>query len=76
MEYGKGVRNAMILLKLVESRRCNGCGSIHRLVSKNSHLCLWCLGLKLDVDNRKKKLETTLNQRFAEKVLEFQKEFQ
>jgi hypothetical protein len=55
----------VIILKLVAGLRCQGCGSCHRLVSKKSHLCLFCMGFRLDVETRKKKLETTLSQRFA-----------
>ncbi|MGC2234216.1 MAG: hypothetical protein WBA09_22135 [Candidatus Acidiferrum sp.] len=55
----------VLILKLVEGPRCQGCGAIHRYVAKKSHLCLYCLGLQLDVNGRKKKLDSTVQQRFA-----------
>jgi hypothetical protein len=57
----------VLLLKLVQGPRCHGCGAIHRWVSKRTHLCLYCMGLQLDVDARKGKLMDTLNERFAAK---------
>lgn len=55
----------VIILKLVRGPRCQGCGACHRYVGKKSHLCLYCLGLKLDVDRKKENLDGTLQQRFA-----------
>ena len=55
----------VLVLRLREHLKCEGCGAIDRMVSKKSHLCLYCLGLKLDVDARKRKLQTTLEDRFA-----------
>ena len=55
----------VLILKLVEGPRCQGCGSISRYVSKQTHLCLYCLGLQLDVNARKRKLDSTVRQRFA-----------
>jgi len=55
----------IIILKLVPDLRCEGCGALHRLVSKKSHLCLFCTGLKLDVSERKRNLDGTLRERFA-----------
>jgi hypothetical protein len=55
----------VLILKLVDNQRCEGCGAIHRWVSKQTHLCLYCLGLQLDVNARKRKLDSTVRQRFA-----------
>lgn len=67
----------VIILKLVQGPRCQGCGACHRYVGKKSHLCLYCLGLKLDVDRKKGNLDSTLRQRFAllEKVKAQLREF-
>ena len=55
----------MILIKLVNGPRCQGCGSVSRLVDRKLQLCLYCLGLRLETNARKHKLDGTVRQRFA-----------
>jgi len=55
----------IIILKLVAGLRCQGCGACHRLVSKKSHLCLYCMGFRLDAERIKNNLDRTVSRRYA-----------
>ena len=57
--------NPVIVLRVVEGLRCEGCGAVHGYVDRRTHLCLHCLGLRLEVNRRKDNLEMTLAGRFA-----------
>ena len=61
-----------------EGRRCEGCAAIG-YVEEKTGLCLYCFGLKVNVERRKRKLEETARARFLElgaKIREQMKEFQ
>lgn len=54
----------IIVLRLHPNGRCHGCSAIG-YVDEKTLLCLYCVALKINVEVRKRKLTTTLSQRFA-----------
>ena len=56
--------NPVIVIRVTQGLRCHGCGSCS-YVDRKTLLCLYCLGLRLEVNRRKDNLEMTLAGRFA-----------
>lgn len=53
-----------ILMRLEDDRKCSGCSAIG-YVEVKTQACLYCLGLRLAVQRRKRKLDETVRSRFA-----------
>jgi hypothetical protein len=67
----------VLILRLLEGKRCEGCGAIGR-VHDLTCLCLSCLAPWLKAEDRKEKLNETLRIKFAwpvAKIAEFRNEF-
>ena len=54
----------MIRLRLLPNQQCFGCGAIGR-ADERLGLCLYCAGLYLAVQERKRKLDDTLSRKFC-----------
>jgi hypothetical protein len=54
----------VLKLSLWPNCRCHGCGAIG-YVEVKTILCLYCFGLRVKVEERKNKLQSTLSRIFA-----------
>jgi hypothetical protein len=54
----------ILIVRLIPNQRCTGCGG-HGYCEAKTLLCLFCFGLKVSVESRKRKLVSTMAQRFA-----------
>ena len=54
----------ILVIRLMPNGRCTGCSAVG-YVDEKCLLCLYCLGLKVNVGMRKQKLTSTLTGRFA-----------
>jgi DnaJ-class molecular chaperone len=54
-----------IVLRLIPNQHCDGCGGHGVYVEERNHICLNCLSLHVQVEQRKQKLQSTLTYRFA-----------
>lgn len=72
----------VLTIRCEKNLHCQGCGTVRRWIDKKSLLCLWCLALRLDAEDRKAQVSANLNatvrQKFAvignevrEKLAEF-----
>jgi hypothetical protein len=59
----------VIILRMIKGRRCLGC-SASRRVGLTTGLCTDCAGVAIEVADRKKKLDGTVEQMFARKLSE------
>jgi hypothetical protein len=54
----------ILIVRLVDNQRCAGCGA-PGFCCERTLLCLYCLALKVNYESRKRKLASTMAQRFA-----------
>lgn len=54
----------VLLVRLIPDQRCAGCAG-HGYCEEKTLLCLFCFGVKVSVESRKRKLASTMAQRFA-----------
>ena len=53
-----------LLVKLIPNKICIGC-ACHGYVEEKTCLCCACFGIKIAVEERKRKLSSTMRQRYA-----------
>jgi hypothetical protein len=54
----------VLIIRLVPNQRCAGCAA-HGHVEDKTLLCLSCFDVKVRIEERKRKLVSTMAQRFA-----------
>jgi hypothetical protein len=61
----------VLILRMVADQRCAGCSAANCYVDEKSRFCCYCMGFALATAGRIRKLNTTLRQKFARRLVVF-----